>query len=141
MRPSDLGADRSLDIDQAVATNPALGLRAIRYCLAHPEIFHVQLRALLRAAQHGPLRILLPMVSTMDEVRATQEALQQAKDSLISDGHSVPREVQLGAMVEVPAIALALEPFAEALDFLSIGTNDLKIGRASCRDRLSLPLE
>src|SRR5690625_7188202 len=88
MRPSDLGADRSLDIDQAVATNPALGLRAIRYCLAHPEIFHVQLRALLRAAQHGPLRILLPMVSTMDEVRATQEALQQAKDSLISDGHS-----------------------------------------------------
>src|SRR5690625_7823352 len=65
------------------------------------------------------------MVSTMDEVRATQEALQQAKDSLISDGHSVPREVQLGAMVEVPAIAIALEPFAEALDFLSIGTNDL----------------
>jgi len=125
IRTLDLGADKSLDIDQAVATNPALGLRAIRYCLAHPEIFHVQLRALLRAAQHGPLRILLPMVSTMDEVRATQEALQQAKDSLISDGHSVPREVQLGAMVEVPAIALALEPFAEALDFLSIGTNDL----------------
>src|SRR5690625_4006942 len=120
-----LGADKSLDIDQAVATNPALGLRAIRYCLAHPEIFQVQLRALWRAAQHGPLRILIPMVSSMAEVDATKYALEQARQSLIQEGVSITQGVQLGAMVEVPAIAIALEPFAQALDFLSIGTNDL----------------
>jgi len=125
IRTLDVGADKSLDADQAVATNPALGLRAIRYCLAHPDIFHVQLRALLRAAQHGPLRILLPMVTTMTEVTATQHALQQARESLLNEGVQLDQDVQLGAMVEVPAIALALEPFAEALDFLSIGTNDL----------------
>lgn len=125
IRTLDIGADKTLDADQAVATNPALGLRAIRYCLAHPELFHTQLRALLRAAQHGPLRILLPMVTSMAEIEATKNALQRAKDSLLAEGFSLERDVQLGAMVEVPAIAIALEPFAEALDFLSIGTNDL----------------
>src|SRR5699024_12181948 len=84
-----------------------------------------QLRALLRAAQHGPLRILLPMVTTMAEDTATQHALQQARESLLDQGVKLVRGVQLGAMVEVPAIALALEPFAETLDFLFIGTNDL----------------
>src|SRR5690625_7036054 len=125
IRTLDVGADKSLDADQAVATNPALGLRAIRYCLAHPDIFHVQLRALLRAAQHGPLRILLPMVTTMAEVTAAQHALPQARASVLDQGVKLDSDVQLGAMVEVPAIALALEPFAETLDFLSIGTNDL----------------
>ena len=125
IRTLDIGADKNLDTEQAVATNPALGLRAIRYCLAHPEIFQVQLRALWRAAQHGPLRILIPMVSSMAEVDATKYALEQARQSLIQEGVSITQGVQLGAMVEVPAIAIALEPFAQALDFLSIGTNDL----------------
>src|SRR5699024_5104850 len=72
IRTLDIGADKHLDNEQAVATNPALGLRAIRYCLAHPEIFHTQLRALLRAAQLGPLRILIPMVSTINEIHQTK---------------------------------------------------------------------
>src|SRR5690625_2018270 len=79
IRTLDIGADKSLDTEQAVATNPALGLRAIRYCLAHPDLFHTQLRALWRAAQPGPLRVLIPMVSNMAEVRATQSALERAK--------------------------------------------------------------
>src|SRR5699024_10890574 len=99
IRTLDVGADKSLDADQAVATNPALGLRAIRYCLAHPDIFHVQLRALLRAAQHVPLRILLPMVTTMTEVTATQHALQQARESLLNEGVQLDQDVQLVAMV------------------------------------------
>ncbi|WP_397473285.1 phosphoenolpyruvate--protein phosphotransferase [Pusillimonas sp.] len=125
IRTLDIGADKTLDGDAAVATNPALGLRAIRYCLANPEIFATQLRALLRAAAHGPVRILIPMISHMDEVRAVKQAIVAAGREL--DARNVPygRDVALGAMVEIPAIAIAIEPFVEALDFLSIGTNDL----------------
>lgn len=125
IRTLDLGADKNLDGDITVATNPALGLRAIRYCLAHPEIFRTQLRALLRASLHGHVRILIPMISHMHEVHATREAIEQACVSLDADGVAYARNVSLGAMVEIPAIAIAIEPFVEALDFLSIGTNDL----------------
>src|SRR5699024_11806016 len=103
IRTLDVGSDKSLDADQAVATNPALGLRAIRYCLAHPEIFHVQLRPLLRAAQHGPLRILWPMVTTMPEVTAPQHALQQERESLLNQGVKLDRDVQRPAIAEVAA--------------------------------------
>lgn len=125
IRTLDIGADKTLDGDLAVATNPALGLRAIRYCLANPEIFATQLRALLRAAVHGPLRILIPMISNMDEVRAVKQAVAAASREL--DVRNVPHvsDVELGAMVEIPAMAIAIEPFVEAMDFLSIGTNDL----------------
>src|SRR5690625_144979 len=125
IRTLDLGADKTLVDDASVAVNPALGLRAIRYCLAHPELFATQLRALLRAATHGHLRILIPLISHMHEVVASQKALQQARQSLIDEGVPVPERVELGAMVETPAIAVAVEPFVDALDFLSIGTNDL----------------
>lgn len=125
IRTLDLGADKTLVDDASVAVNPALGLRAIRYCLAHPELFATQLRALLRAATHGHLRILIPLISHMHEVVASQKALQQARQSLIEEGVPVPERVELGAMVETPAIAVAVEPFVDALDFLSIGTNDL----------------
>lgn len=125
IRTLDLGADKTLVDDASVAVNPALGLRAIRYCLAHPELFATQLRALLRAATHGHLRILIPLISHMHEVVASQNALQQARQSLIDEGVAVPERVELGAMVETPAIAVAVEPFVDALDFLSIGTNDL----------------
>lgn len=125
IRTLDLGADKNLDGDVTVASNPALGLRAIRYCLAHPEIFATQLRALLRASQHGHVRILIPMISHMHEVHATRQAIESACAEL--DARRVPyaRNISLGAMVEIPAIAIAIEPFVEALDFLSIGTNDL----------------
>jgi phosphotransferase system enzyme I (PtsI) len=125
IRTLDLGADKTLDGDVTVATNPALGLRAIRYCLANPEIFSTQLKALLRASVHGHVRILIPMISHMHEVRATRQAIEAACRDL--EQHQVPfaRNYSLGAMVEVPAIAIAIEPFVDALDFLSIGTNDL----------------
>ncbi|MFV0284480.1 MAG: phosphoenolpyruvate--protein phosphotransferase [Castellaniella sp.] len=125
IRTLDLGADKTLDGEVTVATNPALGLRAIRYCLANPEMFNTQLRALLRAAAHGPIRVLFPMVSHMHEIHAARRALARAAEELRAEGLAHNAEVQVGAMVEIPAIAIAIEPFAEALDFLSIGTNDL----------------
>lgn len=125
IRTLDLGADKSLDGDVTVATNPALGLRAIRYCLANPDMFATQLRALLRAACHGHVRILIPMIAHMHEVRATRAAIESACGQLDAAGVPYSRDFSLGAMVEVPATAIAIEPFAEVLDFLSIGTNDL----------------
>lgn len=125
IRTLDIGADKTLDGEQTVATNPALGLRAIRYCLANPTLFQTQLRALLRASQYGLVRILIPMISTMEEVHAVRFALDQAEQSLLADGVIHAFQIELGAMVEVPAIAIAIEPFVKNLDFLSIGTNDL----------------
>lgn len=125
IRTLDLGADKTLDGDVTVATNPALGLRAIRYCLANPEIFATQLKALLRASLHGHVRILIPMISHMHEVRATRQAIEAACQELDASGVPYGRDISLGAMVEIPAMAIAIEPFAETLDFLSIGTNDL----------------
>lgn len=124
IRTLDIGADKTLDGEVTVAANPALGLRAIRYCLAHPELFATQLRALLRAAHHGRVRVLIPMISHMHEVHAVRQALAAAARELDLRGMAYG-SVELGAMVEIPAIAIAIEPFAQALDFLSIGTNDL----------------
>lgn len=125
IRTLDIGADKTLDGEATVATNPALGLRAIRYCLAHPELFATQLRAILRASAHGTVRILIPMVAHMHEVHATRAAIASAKRELDERGQPYDDHLLVGAMVEVPATAIAIEPFAEALDFLSIGTNDL----------------
>lgn len=125
IRTLDIGADKSLDGDTTVATNPALGLRAIRYCLANPDIFATQLRALLRASVFGHVRILIPMISHMHEVHATRAAIESACRDLDERGTPYARNYSLGAMVEIPAIAIAIEPFVETLDFLSIGTNDL----------------
>lgn len=125
IRTLDIGADKTLDGEATVAANPALGLRAIRYCLANPELFDTQLRALLRAAAHGPVRILFPMISHMQEIQAARRALDRAAEALHAAGVPHDAHVQIGAMVEIPAMAIAIEPFAEVLDFLSIGTNDL----------------
>lgn len=125
IRTLDLGADKTLDGEKTVATNPALGLRAVRYCLTQPDIFRTQLRALLRASQFGLVRILIPMISSIGEVKAVRQALEHAEHSLRNEGVTAAFHYQLGAMVEVPAIAIAIEPFAQSLDFLSIGTNDL----------------
>ena len=125
IRTLDIGADKALDGEATVATNPALGLRAIRYCLAHPDLFATQLRAILRASTHGVVRILIPMVAHMHEVKAAKAAIEAAKRELDARGQSYSDNIQIGCMVEIPATAIAIDPFADALDFLSIGTNDL----------------
>jgi len=125
IRTLDAGADKALDGEATVATNPALGQRAIRYCLARPEMFRTQLRAILRASAHGPVKLLLPMVAHLHEVHAARAALDLARAELDARGQAYAHDIPLGAMVEVPAIAIAIEPFAQELDFLSIGTNDL----------------
>lgn len=125
IRTLDIGADKALDGEQSVAMNPALGLRAIRYCLAHPEMFAAQLRAILRASAHGYVRLMLPMISHMGEVEAARLAIASACRDLDARGQPYASGIEIGAMVEVPSIAIAIEPFAQALDFLSIGTNDL----------------
>ncbi|OZI22890.1 phosphoenolpyruvate--protein phosphotransferase [Bordetella genomosp. 7] len=125
IRTLDIGADKTLDDEATVATNPALGQRAIRYCLARPEMFATQLRAILRASAHGNVRLLLPMVTHMHEVAAALAAIDAARRELDARGQPYAERLEVGAMVEVPAVAIAIEPFAQALDFLSIGTNDL----------------
>lgn len=125
IRTLDIGADKTLGNDTTVAVNPALGLRAIRYCLANPDLFLVQLRALLRASAHGSLRILIPMISHLHEVHAVKRYIAQAKKELVAENTPIGNTVQLGAMVEIPAVAIAIEPFLKELDFISIGTNDL----------------
>jgi phosphotransferase system enzyme I (PtsI) len=106
------------------ALNPALGLRAIRWSLSEPAMFRQQLRAMLRAAAHGRVRILLPMVGQLSEVRLTLEALARARQQLEDSGRAYGA-VELGAMVEIPAAALMLPSLLRYFDFASIGTNDL----------------
>lgn len=125
IRTLDIGSDKTLNNEATVAVNPALGLRAVRYCLAHPEMFLAQLRALLRASVHGRLRILIPMLSHIHEVSAVKRYLSQAQNELMLEGVDIHPQIELGAMVEIPAIAIAIEPFLKELDFVSIGTNDL----------------
>ena len=125
IRTLDLGSDKTLDGESTVSTNPALGLRAIRYCLAKPELFATQLRAILRASAYGPVRILIPMITSLSEVEATMYMISSVRDELRAKVIAVADKVPIGGMVEVPAMAIAIEPFAEAFDFLSIGTNDL----------------
>lgn len=126
IRTLDVGADKALERPSgALVSNPALGLRAIRYCLARPELFLAQLRAILRAAAHGPVRLLIPMLTNCHEIDQTRRLIAMAGAQL--DECGVPRghEVPLGGMVETPAAALSARLFVRQLDFLSIGTNDL----------------
>jgi phosphotransferase system enzyme I (PtsI) len=125
IRTLDLGADKPLDGADRFSPNPALGLRAIRLCLAEPQMFHRQLRAILRASHYGNIRILIPMLSTLHELNQTLHLIGEAKRSLEEDGIPYDRDIEVGGMIEVPAAALSLGAFARRLDFLSIGTNDL----------------
>jgi phosphotransferase system enzyme I (PtsI) len=126
IRTLDLGADKQMNPDTIVTcANPALGLRAIRYCLSEPLIFHTQLRALLRASHFGNIKILVPMLSTLSELRQTKLFLERAKASLRKQSIPFNENIALGGMIEIPAAAINAEAFAKDLDFLSIGTNDL----------------
>ena len=130
IRTVDIGADKPLDrmsaneLRHEHALNPALGLRAIRWSLSEPGMFRQQLRAILRASAYGKVRLLIPMVAHLSEVRLTLEALARARQQLTDAGKAFSN-VELGAMIEVPAAALVLPSFLRYFDFVSIGTNDL----------------
>jgi phosphotransferase system enzyme I (PtsI) len=125
IRTLDIGADKPLDQSEHTALNPALGLRAIRYCLAEPQIFLSQLRAILRASAFGKVRILIPMLAHAFEIDQSLAMIEQAKCQLRDAGVKFDPDVEVGAMIEIPAAALALPMFVKRMDFLSIGTNDL----------------
>jgi phosphotransferase system enzyme I (PtsI) len=125
IRTLDVGADKPLDPGEHTALNPALGLRAIRYCLAEPQLFLTQLRAILRASAFGKVKILLPMLAHAFEIDQSLAMIAQAKAQLTEENVKFDAAVEVGAMIEIPAAALALPMFIKRMDFLSIGTNDL----------------
>ena len=125
IRTLDIGADKPLDQTEHTALNPALGLRAIRYCLAEPQIFLTQLRAILRASAFGKVRILIPMLAHAFEIDQSLAMIAQAKAELREANIKFDDTVDVGAMIEIPAAALALPMFVKRMNFLSIGTNDL----------------
>ncbi|WP_313171588.1 phosphoenolpyruvate--protein phosphotransferase [Massilia oculi] len=125
IRTLDVGADKPLDQTDQTALNPALGLRAIRYCLAEPQMFLTQLRAILRASAFGKVRILIPMLAHAFEIDQTLNMIEQAKAQLRAENVKFDEGIEVGAMIEIPAAALALPLFVRRMDFLSIGTNDL----------------
>jgi phosphotransferase system enzyme I (PtsI) len=130
IRTLDIGADKAIGDGIAGGNaiempNPALGLRAIRYCLAEPQLFLAQLRAILRASKYGKVRILLPMLAHAHEIEQSLAMVRQARQQLDDKGVAYDHSIEVGGMIEVPAAALALPMFMRKLDFLSIGTNDL----------------
>jgi len=126
IRTLDLGADKQVDsLGSRCGANPALGLRAVRLCLKDLSLFRPQLRAILRASAHGPVHMMIPMLSNTQEVRQVLALVNEARNALQRSGIAFAPDLRIGGMIEIPGAALSAAEFAAQLDFLSIGTNDL----------------
>jgi len=123
IRTFDIG--RNHIKDEKIEKNPFLGLRSIRYCLVNSGLFKTQLRAILRASHYGYVRILIPMITNLDEVKMIKMLIEEVKRELMIEGTFFDEDIEVGVMIEIPAAAMIIDLIASLVDFISIGTNDL----------------